>query len=123
MMKKLIKGHTISFKNAFAGLTWTLTTQPNYKVHLFFSVLSVVFGYILHVSYPEWLILILVITVGLVIETINTTIEVAADAIDTRIREDIKIVKDVAAASMLIFSIGATIIAGIIFIPKILSLL
>lgn len=122
-MKHLIRVHTISFKNAFAGFTWALRTQPNYKVHLFFSILTILGGYFFHISYPEWLILILIITVGLVIETINTTIEVAADAIDTRIRDDIKIVKDVAAASMLIFSIGATIIAGIIFVPKILSLL
>jgi diacylglycerol kinase len=60
------------------------------------------------------------ITIGLVIETINTTIEVAADAIDTKIREDIKIIKDVAAASMLIFSMGAFVMAVIIFVPKIL---
>ena len=59
---------------------------------------------------------------GLVIETINTAIEEATDAIDTKIREDIKIAKDISAAAMLIYAIGAIVIALMIFIPKILRL-
>jgi diacylglycerol kinase len=121
-MRHLLKVHTISFKNAFSGLFWTIKSQPNYKIHLFFSILTLLGGFILNISYYEWLLLILIITLGLVIETINTTIEVTADAIDTSWREDIKIIKDVAAASMLIFSFGAVIIASIIFLPKIVSL-
>lgn len=59
------------------------------------------------------------ITVGLVVETINTGLEQTTDAIDRKIREDIKIAKDVAAAAMLIYSMGATAIALMIFLPKI----
>ena len=57
---------------------------------------------------------------GLAIETINTAIEETTDAIDIKIREDIKIAKDVSAAAMLIYAIGATIIALMIFVPKIM---
>jgi diacylglycerol kinase len=57
-----------------------------------------------------------------VIETINTGLEQTTDAIDRKIREDIKIAKDVAAAAMLIYAIGASIIALIIFVPRIISL-
>jgi diacylglycerol kinase len=77
------------------------------------------FGFWLQISYIEFLIIIFLITVGLVIETINTAIESTTDAIDTRIREDIRISKDVAAAAMLVYAIGATVIAMMIFIPKI----
>ena len=115
----MFKKHTISFKNAFNGLVWSLKTQPNYKIHLLLSLISVGLGFLLKISYIEFLIIIFLITVGLVIETINTAIEIAGDAIDTKIREDIKITKDVSAAAMLIYAIGATIIALIIFIPKI----
>lgn len=59
------------------------------------------------------------ITVGLVVETINTGLEQTTDAIDRKIREDIKIAKDVAAAAMLIYSMGAAAIALMIFLPKI----
>jgi len=117
----MFKKHTISFKNAFNGLVWSLKTQPNYKIHLLLSLISVGLGFLLKISYIEFLIIIFLITVGLVIETINTAIEIAGDAIDTKIREDIKITKDVSAAAMLIYAIGATIIALIIFIPKIIT--
>ena len=116
----MFKKHTISFKNAFNGLIWSLKTQPNYKIHLSLSLLALALSYWLKISYSELLIIIFLITVGLVIETINTAIEAATDAIDTKIREDIKITKDVSAAAMLIYAIGATIIALMIFVPKII---
>ena len=118
----MFKKHTISFKNAFNGLIWSLKTQPNYRIHLTLSLLSVFSGFYLHISYFEFIIIIFLITVGLTIETINTAIEEATDAIDTKIREDIKIAKDVSAAAMLIYAIGATVIALMIFVPKILKI-
>jgi diacylglycerol kinase len=117
----MFKKHTISFKNAFNGLVWSLKTQPNYRIHLFLSLISIIFGFYLKISYFEFLLIIFLITVGLVIETINTAIEETTDAIDTKIREDIKIAKDVSAAAMLVYAIGATVIALMIFIPKIVN--
>ena len=115
----MFKKHTISFKNAYNGLVWSLKTQPNYRIHLFLSLISIIFGFYLKISYFEFLLIVFLITVGLTIETINTAIEETTDAIDTKIREDIKIAKDVAAAAMLIYAIGATVIALMIFLPKI----
>ncbi|MEK7633378.1 MAG: diacylglycerol kinase family protein [Patescibacteria group bacterium] len=114
----MFKKHTISIKNAFNGLVWSLKTQPNYRIHLSLSLLALVLGFWLKISYTEFLIIIFLITVGLVIETINTAIESTTDAIDTKIREDIRISKDVSAAAMLIYAIGETIIALMIFVPK-----
>ncbi|KKP87302.1 MAG: Diacylglycerol kinase [Candidatus Roizmanbacteria bacterium GW2011_GWA2_35_8] len=118
----MLKRHTISFRHAFDGLLWSLKTQPNYRIHFFLSVLSIIGGFIYKISYYEFLLIIFLITVGLVIETINTGLEETTDAIDTKIREDIKIAKDVAAAAMLIYAIGAFTIASIIFLPKIFKL-
>lgn len=115
----MFKKHTISFKNAFNGLIWSLETQPNYRIHLSLSLLALGLGFWLKISYTEFLIIIFLIMVGLVIETINTAIESTTDAIDTKIREDIRISKDVSAAAMLIYAIGSTIIAMMIFIPKV----
>lgn len=115
----MLHKHTISFKHAFEGLRWVLKTQPNYRIHFVLSLLSLAGAWFFEVSYGEFLIIILLIVTGLVIETINTGIEATTDAIDQKIREDIKIAKDVSAASMLIFAVGATAIAVIIFIPKI----
>ena len=120
-MRGIFRRHTISFKNALAGLIWALRTQPNYKIHLSLSLLAVFGGIYYHSSYTEWLIIGFLITVGLVVETINTALEVTTDVIDIKKREDLKIAKDVSAAAMLIFAIGAFIIAIIIFCPKIFN--
>ena len=116
----MIKRHTISLKNAFAGLIWALKTQPNYRVHLFLSFLAIVGGIFFAISYSEWLTIMVLITLGFSIETINTALEATNDAIDQKWRQEIKIAKDLAAGAMLFFAIGAFIIASIIFVPKIL---
>ncbi|MFH0979412.1 MAG: diacylglycerol kinase family protein [Candidatus Roizmanbacteria bacterium] len=118
----MLKQHTISVRHAVDGLIWSLKTQPNYRIHLFLSVISIIASVVYKVSYFEFLLIVFLITVGLVIETINTGFEQTTDAIDKKIREDIKIAKDVSAAAMLIYAIGATVIALIIFIPKVLGL-
>ncbi len=114
-----MKEHTISFKNAVAGLIWVMKSQRNFKIQLFLSLLSIIGGLYFKITYTEFLVIGVLITVGLVIEVINTAIEEAIDAIHKDWQEAIKIAKDVAASAMLIFSIGAFIIACIIFFPKI----
>ena len=117
----MIKKHKISFKNAFNGLIWALRTQPNYKIHLFFSALALIGAWFFKIKYYEAVTIILLIIIGLVIETINTGIEATTDAIDKQMRQDIKIAKDVSAAAMLVFAIGAIIIACFIFLPRIIN--
>lgn len=117
MIKRLHK-HTISFKHAFDGIVWSLKTQPNYQIHILLSVLAVGAGFYYQISYYEFLTIIILISVGLALETVNTAIETAADAIDTNWREDLKHTKDVAAGAMLLFAIGAFIAASMIFLPK-----
>lgn len=117
----MIRKHTISFKHAFDGLVAALSTQPNYRIHLALSLISIVGGIYFKIDYVEFLIIGVLITIGLVVETVNTAIEETCDAIDESIRPDIKIAKDTAAAAMLIFAIGSAVLAGCIFIPRIIS--
>jgi len=118
-----MRRHTISFKNAWRGLKWALTTQPNYRIHFTLSLLALVAGFVLNISYVEFLIIAVLITIGFAVETVNTAIEEATDAIDTKIRPDIGLAKDVAAGAMLMFAIGAAVIAGFIFVPRLIYLL
>lgn len=119
----MIRKHIVSFKNAFAGLWWVASTENNYKVHLFLSTISIIAGFLLHISYFEFLIILTFIVLGLTTEMINTALEETTNAIDQSKREDIRIAKDVSAAAMLVFSIGALIVASIIFVPKILAII
>lgn len=121
-IKHHIRRHTISFKHAIDGIGWVMRTQPNYRVHLVLSTLSVVGGFIYRIHHFEWLIIVLLITGGLAIETINSALEQTLDCVSTTNREDIKIAKDAAAAAMLLFAVGAFVLACMIFVPHIFSL-
>lgn len=114
------KKHTISLKHALDGLKWAYGTQPNYRVHVFLSLFVIVSGIFFNISYTEWLVLVLTISMGLIVETVNTAIESTTDAITREWKEEIKIAKDVAAAAMLTHAIAALVIAAIIFVPKML---
>lgn len=122
-MNPTLHRHTISFRHAFDGIKWALNTQPNFKIHAGISLLVIIIGIFLSISYYEWIVIILLITFGLVVETLNTSLEATTDAITREWRQEIKVAKDVSAAAMLTFAIGATLVAVMIFVPKIVALL
>jgi len=76
-------------------------------------------GYIFNVSEIEWILILISIGGVISLEIINTSIENMADFIHDGIHPQIKIIKDLSAGAVLIFSIVAFFIGIIIFIPKI----
>lgn len=119
----MLRKHHLSIKNAYKGMKWALRTQQNYRIHLFLSFIALLLCFVLSVSYTEFLVILMLIFIGVMVECMNTAIELTTDAIDKNWREDIGLAKDVAAGAMLLFSLGAAIISGIIFLPKILLLI
>lgn len=119
-MKRLLERHSISLNHAIDGVVWSWRTQPNYRVHFIVSVLIISAGFYYAIQPFEWIFLVLTITIGLVIETINTALEATSDAITREWKEEIKIAKDTSAAAMLTYSVGAVIVVAIIFVPKML---
>jgi len=117
-MEKLLRQHTISFRNAFAGLWWAVTTQPNFRIHIFFTIAAVCLGWYVTLSSVEWTVIVFTIVLGLSAEMINTAIEAMTDLITKEWREEAKVAKDVSAGMMLTVALGAVFVAGIIFIPK-----
>lgn len=118
----MIHKHTISVKHALSGAMWAFKTQPNYKIHGSLSLLSLLGAWVLRISYTELLTILTLIFIGFSLETVNTAIEQTSDAIDDKWREDIKTAKDVAAGAMLMFAVGAFVIACVIFLPKLAAL-
>lgn len=114
-MKEILRKHTISFKNAFAGLGWALRTQPNFRVHIVLSMIAIALAAYFRITRVEWAIIIFTIVLGLTAEFINTAIESMTDLITKEWREEAKIAKDVSAGMMLTTAIGAVIIAIVIF--------
>ncbi len=110
--------HTISFKNAINGIWTAVTTQTNLRIH--FLIASIIIGLSVYfeVTHTELLILILTIGIVMIAEMINTAIEFLCDAVTLDHNEYIKYAKDVAAGTVLMSAIFASLVGLIIFIPK-----
>lgn len=118
----MIRKHADSIGHASRGLIWAFTSQHNYRAHVTLILVSMIAGVLFQISYVEWLIILALAVMGLIIETINTAIEQLGDAIDLNYNEYIKRAKDVSAAAMLIYAIGASIGAAMIFLPRFIQL-
>ena len=111
-----------SFKYAFSGLKLLLKIEHNSRIHLFVTICVVIAGFIFGISLVEWALIVFAIGLVFSMEIINSSIEKLADFVSPDKHETIKIVKDMAAAAVLVSAIAAAIIGLIIFIPKILEL-
>ena len=98
-----------SFSFAINGLKGIILKERNFKIQLFVGVLAVILGFALKLNPAEWLNLVIIITLVLILELVNTSIEQIVDLISPEFQEKAKIAKDVAAATVLVASIGSII--------------
>jgi len=110
--------HHISFKAAFDGLKYALFTQPNFRIHLVATALALSLAWLFKISQSELLILLFTITLVLVAEMINTSIEAMTDLLSPTHHPQAKIAKDVAAGMVLLTASLSIIIGLAIFLPK-----
>jgi diacylglycerol kinase (ATP) len=111
-----------SFGYAFAGLWYMLRTQRNAQIHCLVAACALALGAFLGLARMEWLALILVITLVLAAEGINTAIEATVDVATSTFNPLARIAKDVAAGTVLLCAIAAVIVGCIIFLPHLLTL-
>ena len=115
------KARLHSFKYAFRGVFLLFRYEHNAWIHLIAIVCAVTAGIILSLTSLEWVAILFAIRSVLAAEDINTAIEKLADFVSPAHQVLIGKAKDLAAAAaVLILSICAFIIGGIIFIPKII---
>lgn len=110
-----------SFKYAFEGIAQTYKGEQNLKIHTFIAILVLVFGFFLKINYIEWFVCLILIGLVLMAEFFNTAIEYVVDLASPKIHPLAKAAKDTASAGVLMMSIMAAIIGGIIFIPKLID--
>lgn len=109
-----------SFYYAFSGLKEALKEEPNLRIHFLAGILTLTLAYFLNFSYVEFLILIITISFVIVIELINTVLEIVVDLASPEIQEKARIAKDISAACVLIAAILASLVGITLFLPKIL---
>ncbi len=122
-MKEKKKPLYKSFGYAFTGIWTCLKKERNIKIHSFATVCVVIAGILLHISYEEWLVCLVLFGLILSLELVNTAIEAVVDLVTQEKRPLAKVAKDCAAGAVLIAAIFAAVIGGWIFFPRIAALL
>ena len=112
---------TNSFKYAFEGILQAYVGEQNLKIHTVIAVLVIIFGFILKISYTEWLVCLVLIGLVLMAEFFNTSIEYLVDLASPEVHPLVKATKDTASAGVLMMAIISAIIGLIIFVPKLIS--
>lgn len=115
-----MRKHTISFINAFKGIWTAIVTQSNLRVHFIIGSLVLLAASYLQLSLFDILVLVLTISIVMIAEMVNTSLEFMADAITLEHNENIKFAKDVSAGAVLLSAIFAILIGTMIFLPKLL---
>lgn len=112
-----------TFIHAAGGIGHAFRNEANFRVHVLAMALAVALGAVLQISAMEWLVVAGCCMLVLSMELINTAIENTCDLISKDFHPLIKIIKDVAAAAVLVSAVGSCVGGSIIFIPKIIHLL
>lgn len=110
-----------SFRYAFYGICEAYKGEQNLKIHTVFAILVVFAGFILKISYVEWLVCLVLIGLVLMAEFFNTAIEYVVDLASPDIHPLAKLAKDTASAGVLMMAIISAIIGLIIFVPKVIE--
>ncbi|HEY9749247.1 MAG TPA: diacylglycerol kinase family protein [Allocoleopsis sp.] len=114
----------ISFRYAWAGLSYAFRTQRNFRIHVIVGTLAISLGVFLRLSAVEISIISLTIGAVLAMELLNTALESVVDlTVKQSYHELAKIAKDCAAGAVLISAIAAILVAGSLLLPPLLTLL
>lgn len=105
-----------SFGHALRGLG-VFVSQPNARIQCVAALLVVALGWWLQVTAMEWVALVLAIALVMGAEALNTALEYVVDLASPEWHSLARDAKDVAAAAVLVCSIGAAVVGALVFWP------
>lgn len=113
-----LKARIYSFKWAFLGVKDLFWKHPNAQIHALATFWVVPLGIYLALPLVEWALIVLCIALVLSMEALNSAVEYLADKVSPE--QDVLIgkAKDIAAAAVLISSIGAAVVGLLILGPR-----
>ncbi|MEH1783169.1 diacylglycerol kinase family protein [Nostoc sp.] len=114
----------VSFKYAWAGISYSFQTQRNFRIHVSVCAMAIALSVFLHLQAVE--IAVIGITSGLVLalELLNTAIESVVDLTVKQTYHDLaKIAKDCAAGAVLVSALVAMLVASILLLPPLVKLI
>lgn len=108
-----------AFGYAFNGMLFFFRNERNASLHLMAAIAVIICGIVFQISTPEWLAIILSISIVISFEMLNSAIEKLCDLVEPQFHPTIKTIKDISAAAVLWVSMGSIAVAAYILLPKI----
>ena len=108
-----------SFIPAFQGILFIIKNEKNTWIHLLASIIAILLILILKFTYIESLFFLSAIFLVWIAEIFNSAIEYTLDFIHPEKNLEIKIIKDISAAGVLLSAVYALLVAIIVLISKI----
>lgn len=109
-----------SFVYAWDGIKAALRTEHNTWIHLTLTIIAFGLAIALQIGRGEWMALVISIAMVWTAELFNTVIEKIMDFLSTERHPQIKAIKDMAAAAVLVTALAAVVVGLLIFIPKLI---
>jgi diacylglycerol kinase len=104
-----------SFGYSLKGMLHVIVNETNVQIHLLALIVTTFAGYYFHITRIEWMIQTLVIAAVISAEFFNTAIERTIDLLHPQRDEKAGLIKDIAAAGVLVLAIGAVFVAYFIY--------
>lgn len=105
-----------SFNSALAGLLYVLKKERNFKIHALVAFFVIFAGLFLKLPLPEFLLLLIVISMVMTAELINTVVEIVIDVFIEEYHFEAKKAKDISAAAVLLSAILSVTVGYLIFV-------
>ncbi len=112
-----------SLSHAVRGILFVWAHERNFRMQCCFGLLALLAAWLLSISCVDTMILFVVIFFVLVVEMINTSLEIFLDAVVPRLSSSVKQVKDIMAGATLVAAMLAVVVGTIIFWPGMLRFL
>jgi len=111
-----------SFRYASAGLRLFFATQRNARIQAALGGVALALAAAVRLSRVEWAVLVLVIALVLILEAVNTALEVLVDLATAEYHPLAKQAKDLAAGAVWLASLAALAVGALLFGPRLWAL-
>lgn len=110
-----------SFTHAGRGIYIFIKSTHNAWIHLAFLCLQIALGIFFGINHIEWAILLIVSLLLIIVEAINTAIEIDIDLTSPEYHPYARDTKDVAAGAVLLTAMLTIVVSVIILLPYLIK--
>lgn len=104
-----------SFKCAFKGIAFVVQHERNMRIHMVFVLYVAFFSAFYDFSKTEIAVLVITCALVMILEILNTAIEVIVDKVSPKYSPLAKVAKDAAAGAVLLSAVMAVIVGVVLF--------